>query len=236
VTENTTSPSHQQPSSSTLLRSTLIAALVAATLLVTTVLPAEYGVDPTGIGRVLGLTEMGEIKRELAKEAAAAEAAERANAARDSLPAQRANSSRDSLPAAATDAPVTRPAATAMAGSGAGAATAPAATTVRSDSIVIELRPSQSSEIKLVMKKGARVSYAWTSEPGGVSFETHGDTAGAPPGVFHSYSKGRNTRSHEGSFVAVFDGMHGWFWRNRTSGAVTITLRTTGEYLELKRL
>jgi hypothetical protein len=41
-------PRHELPSSRTLLRSTLIAAAVAAVLLVTVVLPAEYGVDPTG--------------------------------------------------------------------------------------------------------------------------------------------------------------------------------------------
>lgn len=35
------------------------------------VLPAEYGVDPTGVGRLTGLSEMGEIKVQLAKEAAA---------------------------------------------------------------------------------------------------------------------------------------------------------------------
>ena len=58
------------PSSRQLIRSTIIAAVSAAVLLYTVVLPSEYGVDPTGIGRVLGLTEMGEIKIRLAKEAA----------------------------------------------------------------------------------------------------------------------------------------------------------------------
>jgi hypothetical protein len=44
------------PSLSTLARTTAIALVVAAVLLVTAVLPAEYGLDPTGIGRRLGLT------------------------------------------------------------------------------------------------------------------------------------------------------------------------------------
>lgn len=71
-----------------LLRSTVIALLVAAVLLVTVVLPAEYGVDPTGVGRVLGLTQMGEIKTRLAREAAADAAADaRAMAAEDSAAA-----------------------------------------------------------------------------------------------------------------------------------------------------
>ena len=46
------------PSTGRLLRSTALAALIAGGLLVTTVLPAEYRIDPTGIGRVLGLTAM----------------------------------------------------------------------------------------------------------------------------------------------------------------------------------
>jgi hypothetical protein len=63
------------PSKKQLNRATLVAAGVAGFLLVTTVLPAEYGVDPTGIGRVLGLTPMGEMKRDAATAEAEAEAA-----------------------------------------------------------------------------------------------------------------------------------------------------------------
>lgn len=66
-----TPPPNVLPSSRTLLRSTFVAVAVAIALLVTTVLPAEFGVDPTGVGRVLGLTEMGKIKLALAREAEA---------------------------------------------------------------------------------------------------------------------------------------------------------------------
>jgi hypothetical protein len=59
------------PSSAKLLKSTIVAAVVAACLLVVAILPAEYGVDPTGVGKVLGLTNMGKIKTSLAREASA---------------------------------------------------------------------------------------------------------------------------------------------------------------------
>ncbi len=75
------SPSPRAP-----LRSTLVALAVAGLLLVTIVLPAEYGIDPTGAGRVLGLTRMGEIKTRLAREAAADAAADAAAAAADTIP------------------------------------------------------------------------------------------------------------------------------------------------------
>ena len=58
------------PTSKQLLRSTLIALVIAIAILFTVVLPSEYAIDPTGIGRMLGLTEMGEIKTQLAEEAA----------------------------------------------------------------------------------------------------------------------------------------------------------------------
>ena len=50
------------PTTRQLNRATLLAAAAAALILVTAVLPAEYGVDPTGIGGALGLTPMGEMK------------------------------------------------------------------------------------------------------------------------------------------------------------------------------
>jgi hypothetical protein len=83
---NLQQPPGASPSSRALLRSTLIALAVAGSLLVTVVLPAEYGIDPTGVGRVLGLTRMGEIKTRLAKEAAADAAADAAAAADTTTP------------------------------------------------------------------------------------------------------------------------------------------------------
>lgn len=57
------------PTSSQLFRSTLIALFVAVALLLCIVIPAEYGTDPTGVGALLGLKKMGEIKASLEQEA-----------------------------------------------------------------------------------------------------------------------------------------------------------------------
>lgn len=56
------------PSNKKLFKSTIIAVVSAVIILVTIVLPAEYGVDPTGIGSLTGLKRMGEIKTALAEE------------------------------------------------------------------------------------------------------------------------------------------------------------------------
>ncbi len=56
-------------------RATLYSIAIAAVLLVTTVLPAEYGIDWTGAGHLLGLTTMGERKVAAAKSIGEANAA-----------------------------------------------------------------------------------------------------------------------------------------------------------------
>lgn len=61
------------PTKSQLRRYTIIAVIAAVAIGVMVYLPAEHGVDPTGVGSILGLTEMGEIKQQLAEEAAADE-------------------------------------------------------------------------------------------------------------------------------------------------------------------
>lgn len=70
-----------------LIRSTLIAAGAAGAVLVLFWLPAEYGIDPTGVGGLTGLTEMGAINSQLAAEA---EADAQAAAASAVAPALRA--------------------------------------------------------------------------------------------------------------------------------------------------
>lgn len=201
-----TPPASELPSSRALLRSTLIAAAVAAVLLITVILPAEYGVDPTGIGGPLGLTEMGEIKMALAEEAEVAAAAEAAIAA-GGTPA---------APIATTAAP----------------APAQATTDSAMNSHVTELtlQPGEGREIKLAMREGASVNYDWSVQGGVVNFDTHADRPGTP---YYGYAKGNGQSSDEGVLVAAFGGMHGWFWRNRGSEPVTLTLRTSGEYTEL---
>ncbi len=63
---NTHKPSgNDLPTSSQLLKSTVVAICVGCALLILFVLPAEYGTDPTGVGELLGLKKMGEIKTRL---------------------------------------------------------------------------------------------------------------------------------------------------------------------------
>ena len=238
MTETNPAPQDALPSSRQLARSTAIAAAMAALLLITVVMPAEYGVDPTGVGRLLGLTEMGEIKVQLAKEAAAD--AEATRAAALTSPAARINApaaSEAPAPPAASAAPAVRPAATSAAAPSPSQTPAPTASaSVRTDEVSVTLRPNEGKEVKLAMRQGARVNYTWSTDRGVVNYDTHADRSAPPAIKYHGYAKGQAKRSDEGVLVSAFDGMHGWFWRNRTSQDVTVTLRTNGEYRELKRM
>jgi hypothetical protein len=208
-----TSPliSPEPPTSGSLLRATLTALGVAAVLLVTCVLPAEYGIDPTGIGRVLGLTQMGEVKLALAEEAASNVAAE---------------ASADSVIAAAESG---------AASVGTAADSARESGTTHVDTTVVTLPPNKGGEIKLVMQSGMSARYQWSVTGGVVDVDMHGDSTNAPKDWFVSYKKANGTVADSGELVAGFAGNHGWYWKNRGPGDVLIRLITSGNYARIEK-
>jgi len=137
------------PSTGKLLRSTGIAAAVAAVLLTLVILPAEYGIDLTGVGRLLGLTQMGQIKVALAKEAEAAK------------PAGATTPSPVAAAAPAEFVPVI-----------------PAPATGRRDEMSVTLAPDEATEIKLDMRQGDKARFVWSTNGPRVNFDTHGDGSG----------------------------------------------------------
>lgn len=221
---------NELPSTRKLLRSTVIAILVAAGLLVTVVMPSEYAIDPTGVGRTLGLTQMGELKIILAQEALADAAPPQATApAPVPVPVPVPAPTPTSAPVPAQqvaqvqpiEKPVTKP------------VTAPAPV-LKTNKMSVTLKPGEGTEIKLEMLKGKTVNYEWTATGGLVNYDTHGEPYNGEKGYFHSYNKGKQVEGHKGQFTALFDGTHGWFWRNRSNKDVTISLNTTGDYLSVK--
>ena len=103
----------------------------------------------------------------------------------------------------------------------------------RSDEMSLVLKPGEGAEIKLELSKGSTARYEWTTAGGVVNHNTHGEGINNNR---HSYSKASDVESDSGTLTAPFDGDHGWFWRNRSNGDVTITLKTSGEYWDIKRL
>ncbi len=205
---NNNKPSNTDlPSAAKLIKSTVVAITLAAIILVIAVLPAEYGVDPTGVGNVLGLTKMGEIKVSLAQDATAEMAAAKAMK-------KEVKKVADPVAKVVADTVGTQ-----------------VEKSVKSDSITLSLKPNQGREVKVKMVKGGKVSYKWKTSNGHANFDIHGDSAKHKINYF-SYSKG-SSESSDGVLEAEFDGKHGWFWRNRTSKPMTITLEVEGEFTEM---
>lgn len=181
------------PTNKQLFISTGVSILVAAVLLITVVLPAEYGIDPSGVGERLGLKEMGTIKAQLESEVELAD--------QKLLPK---NIKRNTVNSIAL-----------------------------SNSIKITLKQGQAAEVKVSMNKGQTTSYTWSVDKGHLNYDTHGDN---PSTNYHNYNKGKAVKQSKGMITAAFTGQHGWFWRNRSEQAVTVTLNINGTYTEFKRV
>lgn len=202
---NAEKPSLEElPSSAQLLKSTIIAAVSAVAILVTVVLPAEYGVDPTGVGRAIGLAEMGEIKVELAEEAEADRLLDSATEDQSSL--------LDSFLGLFVSAAYAQDAQNWQ------------------DEITFTLAPGDTAEWKLIMTEGQTAEFRMIVDGGRVNFDLHGHGSGQSV----TYEKGRGSTGTEGAILADFDGEHGWFWRNRDKSDVTVTVQVRGEYSAVK--
>ena len=154
---NNNKPSNTDlPSATKLVKSTMVAITFAIIILVTAVLPAEYGIDPTGVGNVLGLTKMGEIKVSLAQEAAA----EMVTATAKVMKTE------------------TQEVAKPVAKASENTVETHVQKSVKSDSITLSLAPDQGREVKVVMIKGGKVSYQWKTSNGRANFDVHGDCVG----------------------------------------------------------
>ena len=99
----------------------------------------------------------------------------------------------------------------------------------------VTLAPGGSIELKLSMRKDQKATYEWRADSAEVYYNLHGEPPNPPKGFSHGYAKG-TSRGEQGAVVAAFDGIHGWFWRNRSEQTVHITLKTSGEYQELKQI
>ena len=164
-------------------------------------LPAEHGIDPTGIGKTLGLTVLSNSQGAASK------------------------SSGEGIVAAAV---VTPP------------APAPAALSskqgalYRADTRKIILQPGEGLEYKARLEKGAALIYSWKTQQGEkINHEFHGEPLNAKADVYESYILEKQVSESSGALVAPFTGTHGWYWRNKNSIPVTVTLSASGFYADI---
>jgi hypothetical protein len=195
------------PSVGKLIRATVFALILAAVVLVVAVLPAEYGIDPLGTGKLLGLTK-------LAEESGATRAPMDLKALAEAKPTPIGNKQL-STPPVLTDwnRDQTR--------------------SYKVDSRKFELPVGGQIEFKYQIRKGSNLVYSWRST-GKVKYEFHGEPNAGPNGTYQSYAKDDKVGAQQGngSFTAPFSGIHGWYWENASSAPVTIELQSAGFYTQ----
>lgn len=193
----------EPPAGKRIAISVLVAALAAAVVLVLFILPAEYGIDPTGIGRATGISELGEDPtrtivisdvvggNEALREAEIPDYGE-------PVPLPNPDVFQDSETPAAT----------------------------RSFDVMIPAEAE--TEIKTVLQAAKVILYSWEVDRGTIYSDFHGHDPSFGNEFFVRYKEHQEGSSDSGSLVAPFDGEHGWYWLNYNDFPVTVSLTVTG--------
>ena len=196
-----------------LLRGTLIAAIVGAMILTVAVLPAEYGIDPTGAGKAMGLTKLH------TPETATPATVNPAVAAKPT-PAAAVQGSTVSAPGEQRGLTVSsRP-----------------TVAYRADEMEIVLPAGKGLEVKTHLAKGDTLIYAWkTGNAEKLNHDFHGEPVNAKEDEFESFILEDGVSESKGTLIAPFTGVHGWYWKNTTQAPVKVTLKASGFYTEIFR-
>jgi len=205
------------PTRRSLVKATLIAMVVAAAILVVAVLPAEYGIDPTGVGSHLGLDALANTDTPGEAEGPAAEAPSEPPVVAEP---EAAVPELDAVgqPAQAVDA----------------RHVSKRSDLFRTDEMTLTLAPGKGAEIKAAMQSGAGFVFQWTASAP-VAVDMHGERKDAKEGEYTSYWIERSLERGSGSFTAPFEGSHGWYWLNRSDAPVTVKVQVTGFQQKLYR-
>lgn len=212
------------PSSGSLFKSAFFTLLGAVIVTALFIMPAEYGVDPTGVGTKLGLTDLD------AGEAAANTATEPSATL---VPAPRLVTGAFPSPPAEADFDYYDPEVLGDPFSRSHA------TEFRTTSMEIALDELEQVEVKAVMQQGDALVYTWKLIEGDTVYtDFHADplrTDQYPDRYWLRYAESEEGFA-SGSLVAPFDGNHGWYWMNIEENPVRIQLEVRGYYTSLEEI
>jgi len=90
------------------------------------------------------------------------------------------------------------------------------------------LGPYEYLEYKYHLAGGAAMFFSWSASAD-VLHDFHGDRDGAAANAAVSFDS-QPRRTADGSFLAPFAGIHGWYWENPGGSSISIRLTTAGFY------
>ena len=202
-----------------LARGLLIALAVAGVILTVAVLPAEYGIDPTGAGKALGLTALHKSTQGTAATDTASTAPRIGPSPQPAVPAAGALST-----------------VTAVGETRALTISSKPSIAYRADQMEIVVPPRKGLEVKTHLAKGATLIYAWkTKDAKPVNHDFHGEPVNAKENQFESFILEEAVSESRGTLIAPFTGVHGWYWKNKSDAPVTVVLQASGFYSDIFR-
>ncbi|MEO6184863.1 MAG: hypothetical protein ABIP38_04260 [Steroidobacteraceae bacterium] len=201
------SPFQVSPPTARRLLATIAAALAAALIiLVVAVLPAEYGIDPTGLGRKMGLTAINGPTRTLE--------------IRDVIGGNE-KIREVKVPDAGEPIPLPNPAVIQL-----------KKVDAETRTMKVALKGGEETEIKTLLDAAQVIVYSWKAD-GEVYTDFHGHDPSMGQG-FVRYEEQQTGHEGHGSLVAPFSGEHGWYWLSLEDKTLTITLTVTGYFNGIK--
>jgi hypothetical protein len=202
--------------SSQIIKATVIALATSFVITIVAVLPAEYGKDYTGLGKMLGFSRLhqndNEVEKKLAENEAIAPIFKELtlNNVGSELAEQKPNEANNPAPVKQYE--------------------------NRKDSIKITVPAGKGLEYKIAVLKYGQVKYAWKTNNGILFVDLHGDvkSADTKSGYFESYTVA-NSNNMAGSFIAPYEGKHGWYFKNKTNQDIEVNINLTGQYQLIKK-
>lgn len=195
------------PSAKSLWTATAAAAVVAAVITTLFILPAEYGLDPTGVGKLTGLTAIAQAGD---PDAQMQEVQPQQTQAQQSPASGEGN-----LLAGAALSPVTKQ-----------------DSELKSKTMELTLQPGKGAELKAKMQKGQSIVFSWSSNNAPLLVDMHGEEVNAKADEYTSYWLDRSQSTGSGNFVAPFDGTHGWYWKNKGTEPVVVSVTIHGFFAD----
>lgn len=109
----------------------------------------------------------------------------------------------------------------------------PSGAAPRTETVTVTLKPGKGAEVQAELDAGQGMVFHWSASAD-VAVDLHGERPDSQS-EYTSYDIEGSQREGSGTFVAPFAGTHGWFWKNRSQQAVTVTVTITGFYKRLVR-
>ena len=193
-----------------LIKYLIISILIGGIVLVTAILPAEYNIDPLGAGKLFGFSR---LYTEPSEEG---DGLQNTSMTFKKLTMEESGPGPDVIiPVEVNDPPPAQQ------------------YDVREDSdITVVVRAGKGIEYKFKMLKYGSTKYEWSTNGLILYSDMHGEILLEDPPedeFFESYTEAYSNNM-TGTLTAPFEGIHGWYFRNKNKEDVTVRIKLKGQY------